>query len=123
MKKYFIFTLWALIISGNALASEPLDTLTDKSVIMTSDEMPVQNFEPFILATLGSLNYYGPAPSMNSYDDILFTYAARDPYGLRLLTHDEVKMPDLEILYESYGYNKAVKHRIDYFFFFFKKIF
>lgn len=115
MKKYFIFTLLALIISGNALASEPLDTLTDKSVIMTSDEMPVQNFEPFILATLGSLNYYGPAPSMNSYDDILFTYAARDPYGLRLLTHDEVKMPDLATLYESYGYNKAVKHRIDYF--------
>jgi membrane-bound lytic murein transglycosylase D len=124
VKKYLLITFMALIISGNTMASEPLDKFTDKSVIITSYEMPVQIFEPVILAAPEGLNHYGPAPSMNfsgmyrlehTSTGILFTSAAMDPYALRLFMHDEVKMPDLETLYEAYGYNKAVKRRIDYY--------
>ena len=57
MKKYILLTFFALIVSVNAMASEPMDKLTDKSIIISSDEMPVQNFEPVILETPGSLNY------------------------------------------------------------------
>ena len=79
IEKYFLFILLTLIISGNVMASEPLDKL-----------------------------------SMNS-SDILFASAARAPYGFRLFMHDEVKMPDIETLYEAFGYNKAVKRRIEYY--------
>ena len=130
MKKYILSMLLAFILSGNALA---LDITTDKNGVITGHEMPVKLFERVILEIPERLNHPGMALELNaiplistedthyyssekdSSKEFRLITAAMKPHKYHLLISNGTKMPDLETLYGTYGYNKAVKNSIDYY--------
>ena len=133
MKKSIIWAVVALVLSSNAIAADPPVTGTGMGTVLTAREMPRQLFEPTILQIpeVSGLPFAGyplqifrVVPAEDTYYSFFAEDSSEEPglrsatggrYRLRLFVRDRTMIPDIERLYETHGYNKAVERNIEYF--------